>query len=379
MPADLLWPMPDGDRATESNAIHHGYLPAGPFARRTSYILDHLSRGEWREGTISAAQSGLTRDVQVFYATRKTEPVVHDWHGDQTTFCPPLYWDLAIGSGPCGLGCRGCYLLGTFRDRRDPMQPLVYDNLAFLWEAARRWLTSPDRRPGHALGLGTDRSDSLLFEGVLGHVRHLARVFADPGRNPRDCRLLLLTKSANSHYLEGLPARNTVVSFSLNPEPIADLWEGKWPDTLERIAPSIPSRLAASLKAQRLGFEVRWRLDPVLTPPGWEHYYREFLRQVSAAGHCPSRITLGTYRETTRQLHKWQAYWGLPPLEWRPESLKKDGTHWHILTTDRIRIYTTIAALCAEFLPGSNVALCKETHSVRRQSGLCSSKCNCLA
>ena len=38
-----------------------------------------------------------------------------------------------------------------------------------------------------------------------------------------------MTKSTNVGYLEGLPTRNVAVTFSLNPESIADLWEGKWP------------------------------------------------------------------------------------------------------------------------------------------------------
>ncbi|MCH7721073.1 MAG: tetratricopeptide repeat protein [Planctomycetes bacterium] len=156
---------------------------------------------------------------------------------------------MAVGSGAWGLGCRGCYLLGTFRSMRDPSQPLVYDHVAFLWNAARRWLIAPRRRAFHTLGLGTDRSDSLLFEGVTENARHLIPMFADAARNPHGCKLFLLTKSKNTDELEGLPTTNTIVTFSLNPEPIAHLWEGKWPDTLERITPPIAHRPAASLHA----------------------------------------------------------------------------------------------------------------------------------
>jgi hypothetical protein len=198
----------------------------GPFGPRTPYVIEQVRSGAWREGDIGAAQTGLSRNLAVFLADRKTSPIVHDWHGDRRTHCPPLYWDLAIGSGPCGLGCQGCYLLGTFRERRDPYQPLIYDNTAFLWDAVRRWLIAPGRRAMHTLGLGTDRSDSLLFEGVLWHARHLIPMFAGPARNPNASKLLLLTKTANARYLAGLATTNVIVSFSLNPEYIADLWEG---------------------------------------------------------------------------------------------------------------------------------------------------------
>ena len=352
---------------------------AGPFAPRTPYVAERVSSGDWREAYLCAADAGLTRGLRIFLATRKSSPIVHDWHGDSTTYCPPLYWDLAIGSGPCGLGCRGCYLIGTFRATRDPLQPLVYDNTAFFWEAARRWLIRPGRRSCHTLGLGTDRSDSLLFESITEHARRLISMFTDPVRNPHGCKLLLLTKSKNVRYLEGLPTRNVIVSFSLNPQPIADLWEGRWPDTLEPIPPPIEDRLAASLRAQGMGFEVRWRLDPILTPAGWQPDYRDFLRRAAAAGHRPTRITLGTYRETRPQLGHWRHRWGLPSLEWQPDSLARDGTHYRASSTERIAAYEDVASICREFLPASEVSLCKETTLVRKATGLASPACNCVA
>jgi hypothetical protein len=100
---------------------------------------------------------------------------------------------------------------------------------------------------------------------VIQHVRNLAPLFSNPARNLSSNKLVLLTKTANTHYLADIsPAyrSNVVASFSLNPEPIADLWEGKWPDTGERITPSISKRLAAVKFAQDLGFEVRIRVDP---------------------------------------------------------------------------------------------------------------------
>jgi DNA repair photolyase len=360
------------DRAGDENG-----RPAST-ASRSRFVSEQIKTGAWTPAVFSADVLGLTRDLPVYLAERKTDPVVHDWHGDAQTHCPPLYWDLAIGSGSCGLGCRSCYLLGTFRDRRDPYRPVLYDNVAFIWNAARRWLLAPRRLPVHSLGLSTDRSDSLLFEGAFGHARELVPMFADPVRNPRGAKLLLLTKSRNAHYLRGLPTKNVIVSFSLNPEPVAELWEGKWPDTLERITPPIADRLQASLEAQRMGFEVRWRLDPILTPEGWLEHYRDFLSQAAAAHHEPTRITLGTYRESTPQLHRWRSYWKVPDMEWKPPRVQRDGTHWHVPAAERVVIYKAIAELCARHLPRSVVSICKETKDVRRATGLVSPACNCL-
>jgi DNA repair photolyase len=201
-------------------------------------------------------------------------------------------------------------------------------------------------------------------------------MFADPARNPLGCKLFLLTRSQNVRFLAGLPTQNTIVSFSLNPQDIADLWEGKWPDTLERIPPPINNRLDASLRAQQMGFEVRWRIDPILTPVGWQAQYLKFFKE--AAGSRPTRITLGTFRETRASLDYWRRHWNLPAMEWRPETFQRDGTHRHVPAAYRIQTYSTIVAMCAEFFPDSSVALCKETNDVRSMSGLTSASCNCL-
>ena len=110
---------------------------------------------------------------------------------------------------------------------------MVYENVADFEETVRRWLKAPDR---NNLGLGIDCSDSLLYEGVTGHARRLIPLFASPTANPHGCRLVLLTKSTNVHYLERSPRDNVIVSFSLNPESIADLWEGKFDDGEHQLA-----------------------------------------------------------------------------------------------------------------------------------------------
>lgn len=346
---------------------------------RTLFVDSREAEGCWRCELVPSRITGLPRDTYVYRAPRKTDPVTFSWHGDAETFCPPLWWDLAIGSGPCGFGCRACFLMLTFRAMRDPFRPLIYDNLHEIWRAVGRWLHSPKRKATHALGLGIDRSDSLLYEGLTGHARELIPRFADPAANRNSCRLILLTKSTNVHFLEGLPTRNVVVTFSVNPGPVADLWEGKYPDTMERISPPIAERLRACLEAQEMDFETRLRLDPILTPPGWQEVYREHVAEIVGLGLRPSRVTLGTYREKSPQLDTWREKWGLPPMEWEPEGLRREGTHRHVPDERRIEIYTAVRDMIRTAMPDVPVSLCKETHAVRRATGLSGAECNCLA
>jgi DNA repair photolyase len=355
----------------------------GEHARPVTWYVEHqVTTGKWREEVIPAEIVGLSRPLHVFRAPRRTNLIVHAWHGDRETFCPPTWWDLAIGSGACGLGCRACFLILTHRVRRDPCRHLLYDNVDDFQRAVERWLKDPRRGRFHTLGVGIDRSDSLLYEGVTGHVRRLAPLFGSPEYNPNGNRLILLTKTANVGYLEEvapLHRRNIVVSFSLNPEAIADLWEGKWPDG-ERITPPIDRRLEAAKAAQEMGYEVRVRLDPILTPEGWEDLYADFVVQVKALGIRFRYWTLGTYREKNPQLDGWRERWGLPPMEWHPDEtdLVKEGTHYRLSDEKRMETYTRVIDLIRREFPDARIGVCKETHTLRRKLGLCRACCNCL-
>ena len=171
-----------------------------------------------------------------------------------------------------------------------------------------------------------------------------------------------------------------LVTFSLNPKVVADLWEGKLDDGT-RVTPPVEARLAASLRAQEMGFEVRWRVDPIMPVEAWRDVYAEFFNQAASNGHGPSRITLGTYRQTQSSLQTFITRWGLPPMEWKPPGLEKDGMHYHMSVEHRVEIYTFMAAaICDAWRDHGGapiVALCKEPRCVRKEVGLDHDMCNC--
>ena len=73
------------------------------------------------------------------------------------------------------------------------------------------------------------------------------------------------------------------------------------------------------------------------------------------------------------------AGWGLPPMEWLPEGLEKDGMLAHVTRKERNEIYNTIHDLVTETWPEHTpvVALCKEPLEVRRAVGVNHEMCNC--
>ena len=384
----------------------------------TRVIDGQLASGKWHLERIPGDVTGLGRDLEVIRGPRPARTMLtFAWHGDRDTFCPPLWWDLAIGAGACGYGCRTCFLMLTHRAFNDPLRHRLYDNVEAYYDVVKRWLVATEwphpNQKGQmvkltaqtTLGLGIDRSDSLLYEGVTGHARRLIPLFIDPATNPQSRRLVLLTKSANVNRLflpDGGEFAEAVsratqafraptdriphvsLAFSLNPDPIADLWEGKWPDTGRRITPQIDRRLAAARLARTLGFEVRWRLDPILPVAGWQTLYRDWLAEaVDRFEAQPATITLGTYRRKNDQLDLWRAKWGLPAPEYEPGELVEDGTHWHLPTAARAEIYRTVSEMIQQVWtergrPAPVVALCKESHALRRAVGLNNASCACL-
>jgi len=362
----------------------------------TKYIERQVKEGIWKEVTLSPSITGLPRPIDIYTSERKDSFIKWTWHGDKDTFCPPIWADIALGSGACGFQCRTCFLMLTFRSMRDPSKPLVYTNYDQLDSDVAAWLNAKtfrfqdpeskkmvERRRTYkdTIGLGIDCSDSLLFEGYTNTLHRVAPLFQKESSNPLGAQLILLTKSANTQLLDDIDPKNIVVTMSLNPEGIADLWEGKYSDGV-RVTPRISNRLEALKHAQDLGFEVRVRLDPILTPEGWEDQYREFAAQMAALKLTPSFITLGTYREKNHQLDTWREKWGLPAPELDQFDVSEDreGTHHHVL--NRRAIYTTVKEIIHKEYPSAKmsprISLCKETHHVRKETGMNNAYCNCL-
>ena len=341
-------------------------------------VREKVAKGEYRLQCLPAEVLGTQRPIEVYRATRARNTILKPWQAstDDESYCPSHWADLAVGRGACGLRCRACFLMLTHRTFADPSRHVLYENTGDYEQVVRKELM----RPGKNLGLGIDCSDSLLYEGETGHARRLIPLFASQETNPFRRKLILLTKSTNIRYLEGLPTTNVLVTFSLNPEPIADLWEGKWNDGV-RITPAVGDRLAASKKAQDMGFEVRWRVDPILPVDGWQAIYSEFFVAAASKGCRPTRITLGTYREMGRSLLTMAARWGLPAMEFTPGKLAKDGMHYHLPDDQRIDIYRQLMGFIRAAWNHTGhapiIALCKETKGIRAALDITHSHCNC--
>ena len=148
------------------------------------FVNRKIAGGAWREEILPPEVTGMTRLIKILHARRTANLIAFENYGDNNTVCPHLWADLAIGAGPCGYLCRACFLMLTHRAMKDPFRHLLYENVEDFERAAARWLLAPDRRPQNTLGVGIDRSDSLLYEKVTGHVHRLAPLFSHAETNP---------------------------------------------------------------------------------------------------------------------------------------------------------------------------------------------------
>lgn len=370
------------NRRTEPSEVVLANVRTKPLATGDGKPYDYVvqrqvDRGDLRLEVIPAEVLGLARPLEV-YRKRRNGKLITPWvNKDTYTFCPEHASDMMIGQGSCGLRCRCCYLVATHRLFADPSRHILYDNMDDFVRAAARWFMNPPRR---SLGIGIDHSDSLLYEGLTGYARQIIPMAASATTNPEGCKLIMLTKSINVHYLEGLPAKNVVVSFSINPTGISDLWEGRFDDSV-RVSPTIPKRMEASLFAQQTGFELRWRVDPILHPPGWEVMYGDFFADAVRRGLRPTRITLGMYRTNSLNVPQLARKWGLPPIEWQPARLIRTGNRYREPVEVKIPIYEKIVAMIRKAWHGTGhepiVAFCKEPLEIHKTFGGPNGRCNC--
>ena len=146
------------------------------------------------------------------------------------------------------------------------------------------------------------------------------------------------------------------------------------------VAPTIAERLNASHRAQAMGFEVRWRIDPIISCEHWQDIYADFFAAAAKDGHKPTCITLGTYREMQSALTTFSCLWGLSAMEWTPAALERDGAYCHLPRLQRLEIYGQLLNTIRSAWSGLGapiVALCKEPHDLQRELGLDHKTCNC--
>lgn len=286
-------------------------------------------------------------------------------------YCPHFY-ELKWATG-CPYNCDWCYLKGTFRFRAFPRNDRrvvpVFKDRSKIERAVKTFIKTA-KTPA-VLNTG-ELCDSLMGENQRPPFSEfILDLFKDTPH-----RVLFLTKGWQiSHFLEHGWQENAILSWSINSRQVAHDFEIGAPDPVQRIE--------AARKVFEQGYEVRFRLDPMVPVEGWQQQYESIIKEM-LRGIDPTVITLGTLRGLPATLavanrKEWAQYlteksnWGRKPaLETRMSmySFAIERIHYHSL-----RIQRKSRPL---------IAICKDTREIwallKEKFGIDyhDMRCNCL-
>jgi spore photoproduct lyase len=173
------------------------------------------------------------------------------------------YQILDVMSG-CPMDCSYCILQGYLTN------PIItiFTNLSDLFDELDRPSTREGTSPLLRVGPG-ELADSLGLDHLTLFSEELVAWFADQ----KDKILELKTKSDQvDHLLNLRHDGHTVVSWSLNPQPIIDGEEHR--------TPSLVQRLQAARKCQEAGYPIGLHFDPMIYEGSWESVYKGMVDRI---------------------------------------------------------------------------------------------------
>ncbi len=181
----------------------------------------------------------------------------------------------------CNFDCHYCFLQGYTQHPAIT----VAANLETHLEQLRQWL---DKRQLTFFRIGSgELSDSLSMDHILGIAPLLMRYFSQMN----NAQLELKTKSANINHLLSVPyKKNTIISFSVNPQSIID--------QIEIGTASLSQRLWAARQVAQAGMGLAFHFDPIILHQNWQDQYSEVVDAIfdTVPHHSILYISLGVMR-----------------------------------------------------------------------------------
>ncbi len=278
----------------------------------------------------------------------------------------PNYWHFSI-YGSCPYGCSYCYLAGTQGVFHSPSVKIFVN----LGEIATK-IDQTANRLGVETGFYHGKlQDGMALDSLTSYLSVLVPFFA----RHRFARQVILTKSASVEGLLNLKhARNTVLSWSLNPPRIAAKYEQN--------VPSVEERISAMRRCANAGYPVRAILMPFIPETNWEDAYREFLTDLLQRVPI-ERLTLGGICSYGRAQFLMDRQVGEDnAISCGFERRKSLDGRKRYPTALRARFYGMLAELARRLRPEMPLSLCMEEPEVWRelavQRNIERGVCNCV-
>ena len=264
----------------------------------------------------------------------------------------PSFWELKWATG-CVFRCKYCYLQGTLYGNIQPrlkcLNALKDDLIRFL-----RWAKNAKLRV--LLNTG-ELTDSFAMPGW---TERLLRILDEVAEIMDNLKVLFVTKAGSKHIKPLLKHAKTldygIISFSINTHTVASRYEDLAPDPSDRIK--------AAKICQDYGFEVRFRLDPMIPIGDWKKEYAELLVYILSKEEVePTRITIGTLRGLNKTIRFAN------DRQWTIFLKQGEKTGWGLKMPReaRLLLYETVLGVLKELGFRGQIALCKETLSIWRE------------
>ena len=264
----------------------------------------------------------------------------------------------------CNFWCEYCYLYLTFRTQPVSTHFINYEK---IYDEVIKFDKSKIPKTLRVLNLG-ELGDPLAVDYITGFAKQIIPFM--PEHAPKT-RLLFLTKSDCVDEILPLDhGGQSIISFSVNTDVVFQ--------QLEHRTASPEARIIAAAKAQKAGYEIRLRIDPIIFYSTWERDYVALVDKIFEYVQ-PARITIGEYRPSNGLANHISSRFPDSPLLKINRSLVKEGKKLRYPKNLRIKMFGTIIEAIKKY--GSDIALCKEQPEIWKalcldKKGL---KCNCLS
>lgn len=283
--------------------------------------------------------------------------------GTNVRCCP--YYKLVPVSNGCPYSCTYCYLAFVYRK----FAPFIKINIntEIMFRQIRKVLSDTAGNVSFNMG---EMLDSLALDHITNLTTMLVPFFAGFKR----AFLMLLTKSNNIDNLLTIePSRQTVVSWSLNSQPMIEQYELG--------TASLDERIEAARKCQEHGYRIRFRIDPGILYPTWREGYIDLVQKALTVVK-PENITLGMLRLLPGHFHLVSdAYGDRARQLWDHHFVRgaSDGK-LRYPPKQRVEFYTFLIDAIRSFNKDVSISLCRETPEIWSifKDRCLPRKCNCV-
>ena len=265
----------------------------------------------------------------------------------------------------CNFWCEYCYLYLTFRTQPVSTHFINYEK---MYDEIVEFDRSKVPESLRVLNLG-ELGDPLAVDYITGFAGGIIPFM--PEHAPRT-RLLFLTKSdCVEDILHLNHGGQSIISFSVNTDAVFR--------QLEHRTASPDARLTAAAKAQKAGYEIRLRLDPVIYYSTWEKDYIALVDKIFEYVQ-PARITIGEYRPSSGLAHHISTRFPESALLKVNKSLIREGKKLRYPKNLRIKMFRTIVEAIEKHRSDIDISLCKEQPEIWKVLGLGMKglSCNCV-